>query len=149
MNNIINIKDYKTTNFIHPKKIYSFVTIILILLIIIFIISLFKFDFHYYTKATYIKDSDTLMIITDDNDLNKITSHDKLIIDNKEYQYKVRKIDKKILNGISIQQYNEILISLKLDEKHKIENNSINIKVKYSQKTFFEIIKEFILGRGE
>lgn len=149
MNDVIDIKNYKSFNLINFKKIYSFTTIILFLLICLFVVLLFYFDFHLYTKATYIKENDTLKILCSEDDLSKITDNDTLLIKDKEYEYKIRSIDKKILESVPLQQYNEILISLKLDEKYKLENNSIDLKIKYDHKQLFEIIKNFILGKGK
>ena len=149
MNDVIDIKNYKSFNLINFKKIYTFTTIILFLLICLFLVSFCYFDFTFYTKATYIKESDTLKIICSEEDLSKITDSDTLLINDKEYEYKIRKIDKKILENIPLQQYNEIIISLKLDNKYKIENNSIDLKIKYEHKRVFEIIKDFILGKGK
>ena len=149
MNDVIDIKNYKSFNLINFKKIYSFTTIILFLFIFLFVVLLFYFDFHLYTKATYIKENDTLKILCSEDDLSKITDNDTLLIKDKEYEYKIRSIDKKILESVPLQQYNEILISLKLDEKYKLENNSIDLKIKYDHKQLFEIIKNFILGKGK
>lgn len=146
---MININDYNNLNLIKLKRIYSFAFILILIFIISIIILNFKFDFFYYSKASYTKENDVLKIIIDENDTNKITDNNELIINSKKYEYKVIKLSKKILDSIPIQQYSEVIIALKLDGKYKIENNSIDFKIKYDSKKGFEIIKDFILGKGK
>ena len=142
------ISEYKSINLITYNKIYTFVTMLILIIIFILILSFnTKFDSIFSTKATFIKESETLKIIVNEEDLAKITDNNRLIIKFKKYEYKVKKIDKKILDSIPIQQYNEILLDLKLEDKYKIENNSLDIKITYDKRTGFEIIKDFILGK--
>lgn len=149
MNDLINIRDYKNTKCFIPKFIYSWVTIFIFLTIIcILIIFNFNFDFYYNTKATYVKNNSMLKVSVLNNDINKITENNKLIINNKEYEYEINKITNQVIQGIDMQQYSNILIDLKLDKKYKVENNLLDIKVKYDSKKIFEIIKNFILGEG-
>lgn len=150
MNDLVNIKDYRSVKCFIPKFIYSWVVIfILILFIAGFIIFNFDFDFYYDTKATYVKNNSMLKVSVLDDDVKKVTNNNKLIIDDKEYEYDVNKITNQLIQGIDIQKYSDILIDLKLDDKYKVENNLIDIKIKYDNKKIFEIIKDFILGKED
>lgn len=149
MDNIINIRDYNNIKCCIPKSIYSWITII-VSIILIFLIFAFNYDFEFYynTKATYYKNNSMLKISIPIDDVDEITENNKLILGNMEYEYDVNKITNQLIQGVNMQQYSDILLDLRLDKKYKIENNLLDIKIKYDEKNIFEIIKDFVIGEG-
>lgn len=148
MEDFIEIKDYKNLKCLIPKKTYYWSKLVIcIFLISIILICLLKFNYYYETQAMYYENNSMLKINVTNNDLDKITKNNKLIIDNIEYDYNIYKIKNELVNGYNIQQYNEVLIDLNLNNKYKIKNNLIDIKIKYNEKKVFKIIIDFILGK--
>jgi len=147
MNELLNIKDYKIKKIKLPNKIYSWtIILILSLLISIFICYKFKFEYFYHNNSVY--KNNKLSFIVYQSDLEKITNNHKIIIDKKEYNYKILEISEPMINNINLEPYFEILIDTKLEDNLKIENNIVKFKIKYDVKDGFEIIKSLILGKG-
>jgi len=147
MNELLNIKDYKIKKIKLPNKIYSWtIILILSLLICIFICYKFKFEYFYHNNSVY--KNNKLSFIVYQSDLEKITNNNKIIIDKKEYNYKILEISEPMINNINLEPYFEILIDTKLEDNLKIENNIVKFKIKYDVKDGFEIIKSLILGKG-
>ena len=145
MNELINIKDYKIKKIVIPKKIYSW-TIILIISLLLSIFVCYKFKFEYFYQNNSIYKDNKLSFIVYQSDLEKITNNHKVIVNKKEYNYKILEISEPIINNINLEPYFEILIDTKLDKNLKINNNIVKIKIKYDVKNGFEIIKSLILG---
>lgn len=147
MNELLDIKDYKIKSIKLPTKIYSWtIILILSLLVSIFICYKFKFEYFYYNNSIY--KNNTLSFIVYQNDLEKIINNHKIIINKKEYNYKILNISETMINNINLEPYFEILIDTKLENNLKIENNIVKFKIKYDVKNGFEIIKSLILKEG-
>lgn len=148
MNELLEIKDYKIKSIKLPTKIYSW-TIILILSLLVGIFICYKFKFEYFYHNSSIYKNNTLSFIVYKSDLEKITSNHKIIINKKEYNYKILNISEAMINNINLEPYFEILIDTKLENNLKIENNIVKFKIKYDVKNGFEIVKSLILKEGD
>ena len=124
-----------------PSKIITWINILLLSLILFIILSIFLKYNIYSTHIGYIEITDNynLKVIVDNTSL-PIKKNYKLYIDNKQYNYKIIKIDK--LSG-----YSEILISAKLDNKVLINNNIVTVRFKKNKTTIMnELIKKIKKG---
>lgn len=145
MNELIDIKDYKIRKIKLPNKIYSW-TIILIISLLFSIFICYKFEIEYFYQNNSIYKDNKLSFVVHQKDLYKITNNHKIIINKKEYNYKIFEISEPIINNINLEPCFEIVIDIKLDKSLKIVNNIVKIKIKYDVKNGFEIIKCLILG---
>ena len=117
-----------------PKKIVSWITILVILLILFVVFSMVPFNVYKpFIGKVNITNNRTLVRL----DLNysgfPVNRYNKLYIKNKEYSYKV----------VSIED-NSLLLDINLDESLKIQNNIVNVNILKDRTTIFKIIKDKI-----
>ena len=147
MDNLININDYTNFKILYPKKIYSWI-IILILMISIVIFSLFKLKFYfYYNDAGMIVENNLIKINIPSNKLEFVSNNKVININDKNYNYEITKIEDPSVNPVDLSYYHEVSISIK--NYKGIKNNFIDFKIMYDNKKLIEIVKEFILGEGK
>ena len=138
---MIDINDYKQ---IYNKKIKS-VTKIWVLFIIFIIIGIiyinnsFKYIRYYSNLGEYKKDNLYIYVLIDD--LNKITKNNKVLIENKEFAYKIKKISAENIN-INNNYYKEVKLDIK-DNKF-INNEVINITIKIEELDLIKYIYKTI-----
>lgn len=117
-----------------PKKIISWITILVILLSLFLVFSIIPFNIYKpFIGKVNITETQTILTL----DLNysgfPVNKYNKLYIKNKEYSYKVVSIEDNIL-----------YLDINLDESLKIQNNIINVNILKDRTTIFKIIKNKI-----
>ncbi len=117
-----------------PKKIISWITILVILFSLFVVFSMVPFNIYKpFMGKVNITDNRTFLEL----DLNysgfPVNRYNKLYIKNKEYSYKV----------VSIKE-NVLLLDINLDEALKVQNNIVNVNILKDRTTIFKIIKDKI-----
>ena len=117
-----------------PRKIISWITILIILLCLFIVFSTIPFNIYkpFIGKVNITKNK-TFLILNLNNSGFPITKHNKLYIKNKEYNYEIVSIEDNIL-----------LIDINLDNSLKIQNNIIKVNILKERTTIFKIIKNKI-----
>lgn len=118
-----------------PKKIIKLLIVYILLLFVVLFILINKLTYiPYLVKNSKIifKDDDYYLILeVSPNELNTISLKNKIIIDNKEYSYKIYKISSEISNSNKQKIYLNVN---RLPKLYKINNYSLLIKVKKDKK---------------
>ena len=114
-----------------PKKIISWVTILIVLLSLVVVFSIIPFNIYkpFYGKVNITNNKTFIVLNLNDSDF-PFNKNNKLYIKNKEYIYKV----------VSIKD-NLILIDINLDDNLKIQDNIITMNILKNRTTLFEIMK--------
>lgn len=135
-------------NSFNNKKINIFKSIIVVLLFIIILslIIVFNNDFcDYYSGYAVLEKNNEISLLIDVNDLNKITSNDKIIIERTTFSYKIISIDEmNIEYGNSILK--KVIIEVSMNEKLNIKNNYIKYKIIISKNTILNYVLKTIKG---
>ena len=117
-------------------KFYSYSFILFTLILSYFILNLTHITYFQKTSNIILKNNNYyLKIIIPIKKLNLLTENNYLMINNTKYNYQVK--------NISLYKNNKIFLYLQinnLDNSYKINNNSINIKIK-EEKKILEYIK--------
>ena len=117
-------------------KFYSYSFILFTLILSYFILNLTHITYFQKTSNIILKNNNYyLKIIIPIKKLNLLTENNYLIINNTKYNYQVK--------NISLYKNNKVSLYLQinnLDNSYKINNNSINIKIK-EEKKILEYIK--------
>ena len=141
-----NIKSYIILNKKTNNIINMFISISIMIIITLIVIIQFKYIKHYEIKGIVIKNNEEykLQLYIDPDKLNVVKNNKKIIIEEKEYEYKISSID----NEYTINNYLKVTIDIKLLEKDKINNNILQTKIQESNKKLFYYIKNYLL-KGE
>ena len=117
-----------------PKKIVSWITILIILLILFIIFSFVPFNI-YKPIIGYvdIKNNKTYLVLDITKSDFPINKENKLYIKRKKYNYKIIELKE-----------NKLIISIELDNNLKIQNNIITTNILKDRTTIFNIIKNKI-----
>lgn len=117
-----------------PKKIISWITILIILLSLFVVFSFIPFNIYkpVYGKVN-ITGNKTFIILNFNGSDFPFNKSNKLYIKNKEYTYKVVRIED-----------NLVLLEINLDNNLKIQNNIVNVNILKDRTTIFKIIKNKI-----
>ena len=140
---LISIDDYKELKIIKSNEIFNFVIILLAVLSFLLLI-LFNFSFECYYKNSAIYNDNELSLVVKVEDLSYILDNSIIVINDKNYKYKVKKLEPIMINGSNYTQ--NVIINIYGFES--ANNNVIELKILYDTKTGFKIIKDFILGKG-
>lgn len=132
------------------KKINFIIKLFISISITIFVtfIILSQINYTKYSKINgYVLENDNkyqLSLYLSPYELKIINNTNKLIIDKKEYEYKIDYVAKDyiILNN---KNYINVVLDINLDEKDKIVNNIINLKIKEANKKLFYYIKDYVI----
>lgn len=108
-----------------PKRIISWITILITSFIIFILISFIKFNFY----KSYIAIYQNGKVVLNGN-VSSLKKDDKLYIEHKQYKYKIINIES-----------NKIFIDINLDDNLKINNNILNVNILKGKTSLFEIIK--------
>lgn len=108
-----------------PKRIVSWITILISLTIVLIFLCFYKFNI--YVKYVGIYKDNTLIISNSFFPLNK---NNRLYIENKKYDYEI--ID--ILSD-------EVILKIKLNNNLKINKNKLNVYIFKYKKNIYTIIK--------
>lgn len=117
-----------------PKKIISWITILIILLILFVVFSIIPFNIYkpIIGKVNITNNKTYIILNTNDSDF-PFYKNNKLYIKNKEYNYKI----------VSIED-NLVLIDINLENNLKIQNNIITVNILKDRTTIFKILKNKI-----
>lgn len=115
--------------------------VVIILFIIGITVIICKFKFCIYEKNFLIKDNNSYLLLVDITKINELSATKKIIINKKEYDYSIKKIDKNFqnINGT-------IYETVYLDLNYRNSNNVINCLFLKKKATIIEMLIEFITG---
>ena len=117
-----------------PKKIISWITILIILTILFVVFSFIPFNIY---KPLYgyvdITNNSSYLILDVNNSDFPVNKNNELYIKNKKYNYKIVKIEE-----------DKLILSVNLDNNLKIQNNIITANILKNRTTLFKIIKSKI-----
>lgn len=133
MNYVISSKSFKLPTFMK----------IILTLLVIFIIFILNYKISIYDtyEAVVVKKGDDYYVQTMVRTDKQVFIHDNtLLINGKEYTYRVLNIDDYIY--IDNQKYMIVNISIDLEKEYKINNNYLNLKQKRKKETLFKLIFE-------
>lgn len=117
-----------------PKKIISWITILIILTIIFIIISFIPFNL-YKTKVGYVNivDNNSYIVLPNNESDFPVHKNQKLYIKDKKYNYKIVKLES-----------DKLILKINLDNNLKIQNNVLTLNILKYRTTLFKIIKNKI-----
>lgn len=117
-----------------PKKIISWITILIILTLIFLFLSFLPFNL-YKTKVGYVNivDNNSYIVLPIDESDFPVHKNKKLFIKNKKYNYKIMKLES-----------DKLILKINLDNNLKIQNNIVKINILKDRTTLFKIIKNKI-----
>lgn len=132
-NNSYIIKEMK------PHNLLSF---ILLTIIILFIYGL-SISVTNTMQVSGVIENNNLILIIPYQDIQKIMTENKIIIDETDYNYKIIDISKEIdlVNNINIQY---VTLDLKLPKKYLHENLVINARIILNKKKIINRVKEIL-----
>ena len=117
-----------------PKKIISWITILIILTILFVVFSFIPFNIY---KPLYgyvdITNNSSYLILDINNSDFPVNKNNELYIKNKKYNYKIVKIEE-----------DKLILSANLDNNLKIQNNIITANILKNRTTIFKIVKNKI-----
>lgn len=114
-----------------PKKIISWITILLLLIIIILIFSFIPFNIYKRNiGVVFIYNNEYFVDLKLENNDFPIYKNKKLYINNDLYKYEVIKIDN-----------NSVILKINLNEEYKIDGNILNMVILDNRTTIMNIIK--------
>lgn len=144
---MININNY---NNLYNKKVRLLncltVGIIFIVLIIFIVFRNIKYE-EFYINNGMVIDSNVVELMVNIDELNYVTTNDKLKINDNTFAYTIISISDVMFNNNYY--YQKILLNIKLDKKSNIKNNILKIKIPLSKKTILKYIKYKIGGFNE
>ena len=115
-----------------PKKIISWITILIILMILFVIFCFIPFNIYKpFVGYVNIKNNDSYIILNLNDSDFPINKKNKLYIKNKEYNYKI----------INLKD-NQILLNIDLDKNLKIQNNVVTLNILKDRTTLYKMIKD-------
>lgn len=117
-----------------PKKIISWITILIILTILFVVFSFIPFNIYkpLYGYVDITNDSSYLILDVNNSDF-PVNKNNELYIKNKKYNYKIVKIEE-----------DKLILSVNLNNNLKIQNNIITANILKNRTTLFKIIKSKI-----
>ena len=117
-----------------PKKIISWITILIIILILFIIFSFVPFNIYKpYIGQVYCNESNSFLDINLEYSDFPVIKNKKLYIKRKEYDYEI----------IDIYE-NNVRLKINLDEELNINNNLVTLNILEDRTTLFDIIKNKI-----
>ncbi len=144
---MININNY---NNLYNKKVRLLncltVGIIFVVLIIFIVFRNIKYE-EFYINNGMVIDSNVVELMVNVDELNYVTTNDKLKINDNTFAYTIISISDVMFNNNYY--YQKILLNIKLDKKSNIKNNILKIKIPLSKKTILKYIKYKIGGFNE
>ncbi|MBE6139651.1 MAG: hypothetical protein E7174_04060 [Firmicutes bacterium] len=117
-----------------PKKIISWITILIILMILFVVFSFVPFNIYKtFVGYIYIEDNNSYVVLSINESDFPINKNNKLYIQNKKYDYEVVMI-----------QEDKLVLNINLDDNLKIQDNQVLLNILKNRTTLFEIIKNKI-----
>jgi len=141
-----NIKSYIILNKKTNYTIYLFITISLIVFISLTVLTQFKYKKYYDVigQVLKIENEFKLVLYIAPQKLEVLKKNNKLIINNKEYTYKVNQIDNEYIVSDDLNNYLKIILDIKLTKEEKIENNILKVRIQESNKKIINYLKEYL-----
>jgi hypothetical protein len=137
--------------YIERKKFNNGWYYILLVIMGILLVSLFyNYELFYINKGiiTKVNSSYYIKLYVKEADLYKINNN-ILLIDNKSYSYRIENISNDyILDNSTLIKYKEVLLSSNIPSKHLVNNNIIDIKIKYKKIRLIKHIFNNMFGKG-
>jgi len=117
-----------------PKKIISWITILIVLTVLFIIFSFIPFNV-YKPLVGYIDivDDNSYLILNLNNSDFPVNNDNILYIKNKKYNYEI----------VSIQE-NKLILNVNIEDNLKIQNNALTANILKNKTTLFKIIKNKI-----
>ena len=117
-----------------PKKIISWITILIILTILFVVFSFIPFNIYkpLFGYVDITNDSSYLILDFNKSDF-PVNKNNELYIKSKKYDYKVVRIEE-----------NKLILNVNLDNNLKVQNNIVTANVLKNRTTLFNIIKNKI-----
>lgn len=117
-----------------PKKIISWITILIILTLIFLLISFTPFNL-YKTSVGYVDivDNNSYIVLPISERDFPVYKNQKLFIKNKKYNYKIVKLES-----------DKLILKINLDNNLKIQNNIVKLNILKDRTTLFKIMKNKI-----
>ena len=83
-----------------------------------------------------------IIIKTSNNNIKTISQNNKIIIDNKEYIYKIYNINESLTYKDN-QEYQIVYLEIfNLEDYYKVDNYSLDIKIEKSRQTILDYLKK-------
>ena len=124
----------------YPKIYHPLYLIIGIILVFIIIIFLYKYETYYISKGKMINNE--LQLLVNIDDLKYFDANNKLVIDNKYYNYKISKISDDIYADELYQNYKYLY--LQIDNIRNIDNYVYEIKIPKEYKILAKYLKDYL-----
>jgi len=143
-----NIKSYIVMNKKTSSITNLFIIISIVIIMSLVIISNCKYKKYFHTIGQVVKEENNyqLSLYLYPYQLKIIKNNNKLTIDNKEYNYNISYIKNEYIY-INNNSYLKVVLNINLDNKDKIINNNLEIKILESNKKIFCYIKEYLKRR--
>jgi len=143
-----NIKSYIVMNKKTSSITNLFIIISIVIIMSLVIISNCKYKKYFHTIWQVVKEENNyqLSLYLYPYQLKIIKNNNKLTIDNKEYNYNISYIKNEYIY-INNNSYLKVVLNINLDNKDKIINNNLEIKILESNKKIFCYIKEYLKRR--
>lgn len=136
--------DYKERYFT-KILIMNILTICLVLLLLISLF-IFKYKSYYQTKAivSYIDNEYYLQLIMPTEKVDNIISNKILVIDKQKYSYKINSISEELKIDNNFQNYQIIYIKINIEEKKKINNYVLNVRILENDKAIIYYLADYL-----
>ena len=122
--------------------IYYEITYLIILIILLFIIIILSFRYQTYYLNTGKMVNSSLEILVNINDLDYLGNSATLIIDDKEYNYKITKISNELYTDNNYQNYRYVYLNI--HNLNNIDNYSYTIKIPKENKIIAKYIIDYL-----
>ena len=122
--------------------IYYEITYLIILIILLFIIIILSFKYQTYYLNTGKMVNSSLEILVNINDLDYLGNSATLIIDDKEYNYKITKISNELYTDNNYQNYRYVYLNI--HNLNNIDNYSYTIKIPKENKIIAKYIIDYL-----
>lgn len=131
------------------NNITKFIIYLIILMFIFFLFLMhFKYTKYYTTVGQVINEKDCyqLLVYVPIDKLKIIKENQSLFINNVKYNYKISYIYDYYTISNQVDNYIKVVLDIKLENKDKIVNNLIDIKIIESQEELFYYLKKYLKG---
>ena len=122
--------------------IYYELTYLITLIILLFIIIILSFKYQTYYLNTGKMVNSNLEILVNINDLDYLGNSATLIIDDKEYNYKITKISSELYTDNNYQNYRYVYLNI--HNLNNIDNYSYTIKIPKENKIIAKYIIDYL-----
>lgn len=124
-------------------KLFIYINLFLIILII-YVLTNYQYTIYFNSTAQikYNNNQFLAKIKTSNKNIKTISQNNKIIINNKEYTYKIYNIDEFPIYEDNQEHQIVYLKIYNLEDYYKIDNYSIDIKIEKSRQKIFDYLKK-------